>query len=75
MNEKELIGNVEVHIKYMGEWLTMGRKENVKSAHLGQAINIVATEIQKSVENAFFMNDLGNFQPGKIVDGFLQPDD
>ena len=30
MNEKELIGNVEVHVKYMGEWLTMGRKEKFR---------------------------------------------
>ena len=74
--EKKLIGDVEVHVKYMGEWLTMGRKENVKDAHLGQAINVIATQIQKSIESAYFGNTdpRDHFAPGKIQsDGTLGP--
>ena len=74
MKDKELIGDLEVHVKYMDEWLTMGKKENVKDRNLGQAINLVATEIQKSVESAFFMGDIDQFAAGKInKDGTLSP--
>jgi len=74
MKDKELVGDLEVHVKYMGEWLTMGKKESVKDRNLGQAINLVATEIQKSVENAFFLGDIDQFAAGKInKDGTLSP--
>ena len=68
MEDKEdLIGDVEVHVKYMGDWLTMGRKKNVRDRNLGQAINLIATEIQKAVEGAFFLGDVDNFKAGKIA--------
>ena len=76
MNDKDLVGNVEVHVKYMGEWLTMGQKKNVKDTNLGQAINLIATEIQLAIENAVFNGEVGEFVSGKIgKDGTIQQPD
>jgi len=44
---------VEVHVKYGKDWLVSAGKDNVIPPHLGHAINLLASQLQDSVEKLF----------------------
>ena len=46
----ELIGTVEVKVKYCGEWLAAASKENVHYEHINHVIDLLATEIVRTQE-------------------------
>lgn len=46
----ELIGTVEVKVKYCGEWLAVASKDNVHEDHINHVIDLLATEIIRSQE-------------------------
>ena len=50
MTEKKSIGRVEVHIKYMGDWLCASHKDKVREDHIGHAINLLALQLERNIE-------------------------
>ena len=50
MTEKKSIGRVEVHVKYMGDWLCVAHKDTVREDHIGHAINLLALQLERNIE-------------------------
>ena len=46
----EYIGRVEVHVKYCGDWLCVAHKDKVREDHLGHAVNLLALQLERNIE-------------------------
>tara|TARA_Y100001949_G_C15856900_1_gene273219 strand:+ start:418 stop:669 length:252 start_codon:yes stop_codon:yes gene_type:complete len=73
-----MIGKLEVHIKYMDDWMCSAEKENVSDAHIGHAINMLSLQIEKSIEDMLSgkikLKDLPKAESHGMSMGMVPPD-
>lgn len=68
--KKEMIGDLEIKVKYLGKWLFRVKAEGVKQEHLEHKIDQLCVELQMIIHE---------LRKGNVIDliknGTLEPDD